>query len=90
MNNNFSEPKLFNWAGAFIGTQLFYGPLIKGENSGKYYHILYGGSSGRYIISMIKTNDYWNTYKEVGILYDGTIPYTETEGYILAGVKCWH
>jgi hypothetical protein len=52
--------------------------MVKGDVPGEYYHTLYQVATGRYRISVIKTTDYWNTYTEVGVVYDGPVTFTET------------
>ncbi len=88
LNNNFSSPVLFDWTGVTKLTGgFFYGPMITGDVQGEYYHILYQTATSRYRTSIIKTTDYWNTYSEVGTIYDGTIPFSETAGINLGSGK---
>lgn len=89
-NNSFSNPVLFNWDGIVnLNGGFFYGKLVKGDVPGESYNILYqmGKAPVRYRISIIKTTDYWNHYTECGVIYDGTIPYTETTCANLTGGK---
>jgi len=91
-NNNFSHRTIFNWSGIVkLQAGTFFGPLVKGDVPGEYYNILYqfnnDTGSARHRISCIKTSDYWNTYSEVGVLYDGSAQYGETAAVNLGGGK---
>jgi hypothetical protein len=87
-DNNFGTPVLFDWTGITKLTGgFFFGPMITGDVPGEFYHIMYQTAPSRYFISIIKTTDYWNTYSQQGILYDGTIPYSETAGINLGSGK---
>jgi hypothetical protein len=86
--NNFTAPVLFDWAGVTkLPGGFFYGPMVKGDNPGEYYHALYQVAPGRYRVSFVKTTDYWATYGEIGVLYDGTIPLSESAVANLGGGK---
>lgn len=82
--NVFSTPVAFNWTGiTHLQSGFFYGHMVHGDNPGEYYNALYQlnsdtGTVPHFRVSCIKTTDYWNTYSEVGAIYDGTIQYTET------------
>lgn len=89
-NNSFGNPVPFNFSGIVdINGGFFYGKLVNGDAPGESYNILYqmGKLPTRYRISIIKTTDYWNHYTECGVIYDGTIPYTETTCANLGGGK---
>lgn len=87
-DNNFGTPVLFDWTAVVKLTGgFFYGPLITGDVPGEYYHIMYQTAPSRYRISIVKTIDYWNSYSEIGTIYDGTIPYSETAGINLGQGK---
>jgi hypothetical protein len=87
-DNNFETPIILDWTNVLKLTGgYFYGPLIKGDNPGEYYHIIYQTATSRYRVSIVKTTDYWVTHSEIGVLYDGTIPYSETAGINLGGGK---
>jgi hypothetical protein len=87
-DNNFGTPVIFDWTNVLKLTGgFFYGPMIKGDNRGEYYHLIYQTATSRYRVSIVKTTDYWITYNEVGVLYDGTIPFSETAGANLGSGK---
>lgn len=87
-DNNFGTPVLFDWAAVTkLPGGYFFGPMVKGDNPGEYYHTLYQVGPGRYRISFVKTSDYWTTYSEIGVLYDGTIPLSESAVANLGGGK---
>jgi len=92
LNNHFSHRSMFNWSGIVkLQAGTFFGPLVKGDVPGEYYNILYqfnnDTGSTRHRISCIKTSDYWKTYYEVGVLYDGMAQYSETAAINLGGGK---
>lgn len=87
-DNVFGTPVIFDWTTVTKLTGgYFYGNPIVGDAPGEYYHIMYQTATGRYRISCVKTTDYWETYSEIGVLYDGNIPYSETSGVNLGGGK---
>lgn len=87
-DNNFGTPVIFDWSAVLkLAGGYFFGPMITGDVAGEYYHIMYQVGSGRYRTSLVKTSNYWNTYSEVGVLYDGNISYSETAGVNLGGGK---
>jgi hypothetical protein len=86
-DNNFGTPVLFDWAALAVKLTggFFFGSMITGDIAGEYYHIMYQVGTGRYRTSIVKTTDYWQTYSEIGVLYDGNISYSETAGINLGG-----
>lgn len=87
-DNNFGAPVMFDWNAVLKLTGgYFFGPMISGDVAGEYYHIIYQTATGRYRTSIVKTTDYWQTYSEIGVLYDGTIPFSETAGVNLGSGK---
>ena len=84
-NMNFSPPIDFDWSSVPVRLQRssFFNGIPHGDNPGEYYSIIYQanvdtGAATRSRISVIKTTDYWNTYREVGIIFDGIASYSET------------
>ncbi len=87
-NNTFSNPIIFDWTNVLKLTGgFFFGPMITGDVPGEYYHIIYQTATSRYRTSIVKTTDYWATYSEIGVIYDGTIPFSETAGINLGSGK---
>ena len=84
-NMNFSPPIDFHWSSVPVRLQRssFFNGIPHGDNPGEYYSIIYQANVDTGIathsrISVIKTTDYWNTYTEVGIIFDGIASYSET------------
>lgn len=69
----------YNVLGVRLSITVIFGNIVKGSSAGEYYAALYqvSNDSVRTRISVIKTTDYWWHYSEVGVVYDGTLDYSE-------------
>src|SRR5215831_13899980 len=91
-NNKFSAVREFNWTGIpKLQRQLFYGHVVKGERPGEYFMPMYqlnaDTSNPRRLLQCFHTSNYWNSYELQGIIYDGTIPFSETSMIYLGNGK---
>lgn len=92
-NNVFGTAANFDWSVIPVRLQrgFVFGHVVKGDNDGEYYEPLVqfnvDTGSSRSRISILKTTDRWAHYTEVGVVFDGSTPYTETSLANLGGGK---